>query len=333
MVVRVAGGVLAAGVPEQLERPVGDHLVGVHVRRGARPALHHVDDEVAVPVAVDDLLAGAVDRVGDRRREMPEAEVRPGRRLLDRGERPHQRREVGERHAGEREVLHPAQRLDPVEGVGGDLAVAEQVVLVAGRPARVRLGEADRPGGAETEVTGDEPRHRTEHRHRRCAVFGERREHPVAGEREDIEASDGPGGGAVGRHLEEGALPRRLAGAEEDQPLFPARPPPGEGEPALDHHVAGLARLPFPEQLGAGGIRLRFGARGEQGEGPLVETAENLTRSQQFDRFAHGAILSRMRRREPPRKGGPAGRRHPAQARRKQERRWSSTTPTACIQA
>ena len=65
VVVRVAERVLAAGAAQQLQGAVGDHLVGVHVGRGAGAALHHVDDEVAVPVAVDDLLAGAVDGIGD----------------------------------------------------------------------------------------------------------------------------------------------------------------------------------------------------------------------------------------------------------------------------
>ena len=31
---------------EEFERPVGDHLVGVHVGRCAGAALHHVDDEI-----------------------------------------------------------------------------------------------------------------------------------------------------------------------------------------------------------------------------------------------------------------------------------------------
>ncbi len=40
--------VLAPGVAQQLQRPVGDDLVGVHVGRGAGTALNDVDDELVV---------------------------------------------------------------------------------------------------------------------------------------------------------------------------------------------------------------------------------------------------------------------------------------------
>ena len=48
VIVRVAVLVLALLVAHQLERAVGDHLVGVHVRRGARAALEHVEPELVV---------------------------------------------------------------------------------------------------------------------------------------------------------------------------------------------------------------------------------------------------------------------------------------------
>ena len=64
MVVRVQVLVLALAMPEQFEAAVRDHLVGVHVRGGARAALDHVDDELVVQLAGDDLVAGLDDRVG-----------------------------------------------------------------------------------------------------------------------------------------------------------------------------------------------------------------------------------------------------------------------------
>ncbi len=50
--------VAALGVAGDLERDVGDDLVGVHVRRGAGAALDDADHELVVELAVDDALAG-----------------------------------------------------------------------------------------------------------------------------------------------------------------------------------------------------------------------------------------------------------------------------------
>ena len=69
VIVRIAVLILALLVAHQLERPVGDHLVGVHVRRGARAALEHVEPELVVKLAVDDFLAGAFDPGEDLRVE------------------------------------------------------------------------------------------------------------------------------------------------------------------------------------------------------------------------------------------------------------------------
>ena len=50
--------VVAQRPAEELQGPVGQHLVDVHVGRGARPALEGIDDDVLVELAVDHLLAG-----------------------------------------------------------------------------------------------------------------------------------------------------------------------------------------------------------------------------------------------------------------------------------
>ena len=54
-------GVLAALVAENLECAVGNHLVGIHVDRCAGAALHHVNREFSVELAVDDFAAGLLD--------------------------------------------------------------------------------------------------------------------------------------------------------------------------------------------------------------------------------------------------------------------------------
>lgn len=68
--VDVVVGVHGAAQPGAGE--VGDHLVGVHVRGGAGPGLEHVDREVGVVPAVDDLLRRGRDRVRDVLLEDPE---------------------------------------------------------------------------------------------------------------------------------------------------------------------------------------------------------------------------------------------------------------------
>ena len=67
MVVGRAVLVLAFLVPHQLEGPVGDDLVGVHVDRGSGAALHHVHGELVEESAFRNLLAGRADGIGDLR--------------------------------------------------------------------------------------------------------------------------------------------------------------------------------------------------------------------------------------------------------------------------
>jgi hypothetical protein len=66
VVQRVQPGVVTARVPEQFQRPVGDHLVGVHVRGGARAALDDIDGELPMQRAAADVRAGLYDggRIG-----------------------------------------------------------------------------------------------------------------------------------------------------------------------------------------------------------------------------------------------------------------------------
>ena len=58
--------VVAEGRAQDFERPVGDHLVGVHVRRRARSALDHVDDELVVQKARSGSPCRRRDGVGAR---------------------------------------------------------------------------------------------------------------------------------------------------------------------------------------------------------------------------------------------------------------------------
>ena len=52
----LTGLVIAQRPAQELQRAVGQHLVDVHVGRGARPALQGIDDDMLVQPAVDHLL-------------------------------------------------------------------------------------------------------------------------------------------------------------------------------------------------------------------------------------------------------------------------------------
>ncbi len=57
MVVGIAILVVTLLMPHDLECTVGDHLIGIHVDRRTCPTLHHVDGEIVMELAVDDLAA------------------------------------------------------------------------------------------------------------------------------------------------------------------------------------------------------------------------------------------------------------------------------------
>jgi len=81
-----------------------DHLIGVHVRTGARAGLEHVDGELLVVQAVGDLACGRDDGVGLLRREQAEVLVHLGAGGLQQPECPDLR--ALQPAAGNREVLH-----------------------------------------------------------------------------------------------------------------------------------------------------------------------------------------------------------------------------------
>jgi len=144
VVVGVAGGVVAPRPAQQLQRPVGDHLVGVHVRRRAGAALDDVDDEIGVVPAVHHLVGGLDDGRAEVRRQDLQVHVGLGRRLLDGAQGADEQGEPADGHAGDGEVLDGAQGLHAVIGSGGNLPGAQTVVLFAMSHGRL-LGDFRRP--------------------------------------------------------------------------------------------------------------------------------------------------------------------------------------------
>ena len=131
MVVRVQMFVLATPVAQVLERAVRDHLVGVHVGRGAGTSLDHVDDELIVQCAFDQVVAGAHDRLRTHRIDHAQFEVGLRRRLLDERECTHEFGPPRHGLAGDREVLDRPGAVHAPVGSAGDLALTEEVALAA----------------------------------------------------------------------------------------------------------------------------------------------------------------------------------------------------------
>ena len=114
---------------ECLRRQRGQDLVGVHVRRGSRAGLEHVDGEVSVEFTGDDLICGVLDGGGAGFVEHTELEVGLRRSLLHLC----QRGDVSgfESLARDREVLDGTLGLCAVEGVLGDFDLTHGVVFDA----------------------------------------------------------------------------------------------------------------------------------------------------------------------------------------------------------
>ena len=93
-VVGVDGGLTAPLTGELLVGDAGDHLVGVHVRRGAGACLKDVDDKLIVMLTVGDGLRGLDDRGSEIGVEQFQVHVDLRGGLLDQSHRP----DEGPRH-------------------------------------------------------------------------------------------------------------------------------------------------------------------------------------------------------------------------------------------
>ena len=115
---------------QHLDGAVRDHLVGVHVRLGARAGLPDDQREMVVELAVDHLLRRLDDGLAELRVEPAERHVGLGRGALDDAERAHDRQRL--LLPADLEIAEGALRLRAPVAVGGDLDGAEGVGFGAG---------------------------------------------------------------------------------------------------------------------------------------------------------------------------------------------------------
>ena len=111
MVVWVHGNFGAHRAAKDLDGPVGDDLVGVHVGGGPRPRLEDIHGELAVQFTVNHLGGAGYDGLGDLCFQSAPAEVHERRRALHPAEGVDH--PWGNRAAADGEVLHRALSLRP----------------------------------------------------------------------------------------------------------------------------------------------------------------------------------------------------------------------------
>ena len=127
MIVRVDALIGAARLTEQFGRAVREHLVGVHVVRGAGAGLIHVDDELIAETAGEDLVRRGDDGACDLAVETAELGVGLGGRLLDEDGRGD---EIGGRaQTADGKVLDRPGGLSAVVRVRGNVHLAQRIAL------------------------------------------------------------------------------------------------------------------------------------------------------------------------------------------------------------
>src|SRR4029079_7616651 len=96
---------------------------------GARAALEHVQTELVVELAVDELLTRLFHAGQDLAAELAAGEVGPGRRHLDHREGLDQIGIQPQLNAGDMEIRQRSRRLHPVVRIGGYGELTEEVVV------------------------------------------------------------------------------------------------------------------------------------------------------------------------------------------------------------
>jgi hypothetical protein len=117
-------------------RPIGDHLVGVHVRRRAGAALDHIHHELTVQVAGHDFITGLANRFADRRIEVTQFQIGFCGRFFYHRQGFDEVGEVRQGNARDPIVFYRPQGLNTEVNVGRNTALSQQIVFQAHFPAR-----------------------------------------------------------------------------------------------------------------------------------------------------------------------------------------------------
>src|SRR5690606_1143589 len=111
----------------ELQRAVRDHLVRVHVRRGAASRLEDVDHEVRIVLTGDHLVSGLDDILRERVLQQAQLRVRLCRCLLEHAERGNEL--AREPQVADGKVFYGPLRLCTPQCIGRNLHLAERVLL------------------------------------------------------------------------------------------------------------------------------------------------------------------------------------------------------------
>ncbi len=121
--------IVAGQEPQQLQGPVGQHLIDVHVGRGSGPPLQGIDANMAVEPSLHHLLAGRFNRLGLCLIPLAKLSIGPGAGQLDRPEGMDQGRRDGA--LSQRKVFQRPKGVDAVERPGGDVQFAQKIFFFA----------------------------------------------------------------------------------------------------------------------------------------------------------------------------------------------------------
>ena len=99
------------GMPHDLQRQIGDDLVGIHVRGGTGPALDAVHGELVEHVTGQDPVTGGTDGDADVPGQYLQLHIGQGTGFFDTGQGPDHLRELGKRCPGDMEIVHGPQGL------------------------------------------------------------------------------------------------------------------------------------------------------------------------------------------------------------------------------
>ena len=114
VVVGMAISIGPLGMPHDLQRQIGDDLVGIHVRGRPRPALDAVHRELVEHVSGQDTITGGANGDADIPGQYLQFHIGQGTGFFDAGQGPDHFRKLGKRRSGDMEIVHGPQGLHAI---------------------------------------------------------------------------------------------------------------------------------------------------------------------------------------------------------------------------